>query len=501
MFDTQIVRRFRRVALFAAAGTLIHVAGSSLVAQQTSALTKQQRDSAARADSVKRAGMAGMPGMAGMKAPAKSSPAAKDTTSMSAMGVVPTGPLTMMAYDPLGISMERMGSGTSWIPDAVSLPSRHFSAGQWDLMAHGFVFVQENVQDGPRGGSQFGSLNWGMFMATHELAGGRFQARTMLSVDAATVTPRGYPLLLQTGEAFHGVGLHDRQHPHDFLMELGALYERPITTSLGVNLYAAPSGEPALGPVAFMHRPSAMDMPQAPITHHWQDATHVSFGVLTAGLFGRTWKMEGSYFNGREPDENRWDIDPIKLDSYSGRLTLNPTANWSFTGGYGYIKSHDPLNPTQSMHRTIASVMHGTRLGTDGQWSSTFVWGVNKHPGQPVTNGVLAETEAILDHRNTILGRLTFVQEEAGDLAVDTPPLSFPSDRLFDVGTASLGFIRELFNGKAATIGLGVLGTVNAVPSALESTYGSRTPLGGLLFLRLRPTWSSNAKPGTPGMG
>jgi hypothetical protein len=413
-----------------------------------------------------------------------------DTTRVPMMSVVP---------DPLGVPMDRMGSGTTWMPDAVSLPSRHYAAGQWDLMVHGFVFVEENVQGGPRGASQFGSLNWGMFMASHELAGGRFQARTMLSLDAATVTGRGYPLLLQTGETFQGVGLHDRQHPHDFLMELGVLYERPITKSVGITFYGAPSGEPALGPVAFMHRPSAMDMPIAPITHHWQDATHVSFGVLTAGLFGHSWKLEASKFNGREPDENRWDIDRITLDSYSGRLTVNPTATWSVTGGYGYIKSHDVLNPDQGLHRITASAMHGERIGTEGQWSSTVVWGANKHAGQAVSNGVLAESEAILDRRNTILGRVAYLQVEAGDLAVDTPPLSFPSDHLFDVGNVSLGFIREVARWQGTTIGLGLMGTVNAVPSALESTYGSRTPLGGLLFLRLRP-FHATAGHDMPGM-
>src|ERR1041384_4024011 len=121
---------------------------------------------------------------------------------------------TPIVRDPLGVPMDRMGSGTTWIPDAVSMPSRHYMAGEWDLMLHGFLFVQENDQGGPRGASQFGSLNWGMFMASHELAGGRFQARTMGSLDAAGVTPRGYPLLLQSGETYKGVAIHDRQHPH-----------------------------------------------------------------------------------------------------------------------------------------------------------------------------------------------------------------------------------------------------------------------------------------------
>src|SRR5919197_5670203 len=158
----------------------------------------------------------------------------------------------MMMQNPLGIPMERMGSGTTWIPDAVPLPARHHLAGSWLLMLHGFAFAQYDAQGGPRGDEQFGSLNWAMGMASRDLVGGRFQARAMLSLDPATVTSRGYPLLLQSGESDKGQPLVDRQHPHDFWMELAAMYERALSSSLGVELYLAPSGEPALGPVAFM---------------------------------------------------------------------------------------------------------------------------------------------------------------------------------------------------------------------------------------------------------
>ncbi|MBC7789839.1 MAG: hypothetical protein H7Z74_07820, partial [Anaerolineae bacterium] len=214
----------------------------------------------------------------------KMQPAPTKVDSLKMPGMKPHSAEDMMV-GPAGVSMERMGSGTTWIPDAVTLPSRNRMLHDWMIMTHGFVFAQYDKQSGERGDDQFGSLNWVMLMATRDVAGGRFQARTMLSLDPWTVSNRGYPLLLQTGETYNGEPLHDRQHPHDFWMELAALYQREINKGLAWSIYAAPSGEPALGPVAFMHRPSAMDNPAAPLNHHWQDATHVSYGVLTGGIF------------------------------------------------------------------------------------------------------------------------------------------------------------------------------------------------------------------------
>jgi hypothetical protein len=506
MFPINVTERITRAMIYALVATVAATFIAAPVhAQQTPA---QKHDSIARADSIRKA----KPGMPGMKMPAEKSvpglktpatkpmPGMKATTPMRAGDTAKMGGMSQMKSmipEPLGVSMERMGSGTTWIPDAISLPSRHFTKGAWDFMLHGFVFAQYDRQNGPRGDSQFGSLNWGMFMASHELAGGRFQARTMLSLDPATVTARGYPLLLQSGESYRGQPLHDRQHPHDFWMELGALYERPITNRLGILVYAAPSGEPALGPVAFMHRPSAMDNPAAPIAHHWQDATHVSFGVITAGLFSHDWKLEGSVFNGREPDEHRWDFDPIRFDSYSGRLSFNPTRTWSLSVGYGYMKSMEALDPEMRMHRVTASAMHGAPIGSEGQWASTLIWGANTHSSNPgLLHSVTAETEAILDRDNTIFGRAELVQKTAEDLVLpdgSPPRLTLIAGALasgpehFNVGSLQLGYIRELKRFRAATIGLGAVGMINVVPSLLENAYGSRTPLGSMIFLRLRP--------------
>jgi hypothetical protein len=246
-------------------------------------------------------------------------------------------------------------------------------------------------------------------------------------------------------------------------------------------LYAAPAGEPALGPVAFMHRPSAMDIPFAPLGHHWQDATHISFGVVTTGLYTKTVRLEASAFNGIEPDENRWNFDPIKINSYSTRVTVNPTKSWSFTGGYGTILEPEPGSPDAKIHRVVASAMNGRRLGDDAQWASTFIYGANKAPGW--SQSALLESEAVLDRSNTLFGRAELVQKSASDLSLT----GFPIDQLFNIGSASLGYIRELKRGCGATIGFGASGTVNFVPDALRPSYGSRAPLGAMVFLRLRP--------------
>ena len=393
-----------------------------------------------------------------------------------------------MAPAPLGVGMARLASGTTWTPDAVTLPSLSRMSGNWELMLHGFGFVQYDKQGGTRGRSQFGSLNWAMVMATRELWGGRFQARTMLSLDPLTIPDGSYPLLLQSGEQYKGAAITDGQHPHDAFMEAALMYERQLSKSVGFSAYVAPSGEPALAPVAFMHRPSAMDNPFAPLGHHWQDATHITFGVATVGLFGNKWKLEASTFNAREPDDQRWNFDLRDLKSYSTRLTLNPNAEWSFTGGFGYLVSPEASHPDENAHRFAASAIHGKRLASGGQWSSSLVWGANGHGGgDHLTHAVLAETEAVLNDRHTVLGRVELAQKSGHDLNI----AGVDEDALFNVSAASFGYIREVAKGKRATFGIGAVGTVNLVPSALKASYGSRTPLGVMIFVRLRPAFSA----------
>ncbi len=419
--------------------------------------------------------------------------------------IAATGPMPGMT-GVLGIPADRNGSGTTWIPDAVSEPMAHFSSGGWDLMLHGFAFAQFDAQfdaqGGPRGASQLGVIDWAMLMATHDFLGGRLQLRSMLSLDRIGVGASGYPQLLQTGESFNGQPLHDRQHPHDFFMEVAALYDRSIAQDVGVELYLAPSGEPAIGPPANMHRPSSMDNPMVPIGHHWQDASHVSFGVATVGAFTRRWKVEGSIFNGRDPNEDRWNFDFNPLDSYSGRITFNPDSAWSLSASFGFIKSPEATDAGHAMHRTVISVQNGGRLGTDGQWATTMLWGANAHSDHPgLSSSVLAELEAMIDMKNTILARAEFVQKPADDLGFDIGPAGFAPGRSFDVGAISFGYVRELTEGRGMTLGVGALGTLNVVPSSLEAAYGSRLPMGAMVFLRLRASAShASSMPAMPGM-
>ena len=383
----------------------------------------------------------------------------------------------------LGIPHTRLGSGTSWQPQTAPHYGWHFVRGSWTLMVHGVAYAEYDRQLGTRGDDQLGSINWGMLMAMHSLWGGMLHLHGMLSAEPATIGSRGYPLLLQSGESYRGLPLHDRQHPHDLFMEAAALYEHPVARDLALSLYVAPVGEPAIGPVAFPHRPSAASDPLAPLGHHWQDATHITFGVLTLGMFSRTWKVEGSIFNGREPDEHRTDIEARKLDSYAARIFYNPNENWSYSASAAYLASPEVLHPEESMHRYAASIMNTRLLGARGEWSSSLIYGANAVLGAPLANSALVETDISLDGVNTFFGRAELVQKSAQDLAVADQSES----QRYDIGALTLGYSREIMRAHGLTLGASILGTLDMVPGALAAVYGTRNPKGYAVFLRLRP--------------
>lgn len=404
-----------------------------------------------------------------------------------------------MSAGPLGIPEARMGSGTAWLPDAAPMHAAHYMPGHWTIMVHGKAFLQYDWQGGSRGAVQLGIINWIMAAASRPAGGGQLQLHGMVSAEPWTIGGRGYPLLAQSGEAYQGAPLHDRQHPHDLFMELAALFERPVARNLGLSLYLAPVGEPAVGPPAFPHRPSAADDPLAPISHHWQDGTHVTFGVVTVGIFTRSVKVEASWFNGREPDENRTNFDYAgrRLDSYSARLTLNPGSRWSLSAWYAYLESPEGLHPDESVHRVGAAALTTQAVGTGGNWSSALIYGANDQLGAGrLTSSVLLESALDLGGTNSFFGRAEYLQKNAEDLVIP----SVPGGTQYDVGALAIGYLRTVGTAAGLAAGVGVRGSVNFVPTTLEAIYGSRTPVGVAIYLRLRPASSRGSRMPMRGM-
>ena len=379
----------------------------------------------------------------------------------------------------LGISHARMGSGTTWVPDVTPMRAIHATWGDWSVMLHGVAFLQYDRQYSRRGDTQVGLIDWEMLMVMRRVGPGLLHLHAMTSLEPLTIGAEGYPLLLQTGETFEGRPLVDRQHPHDLIMELAGMYEQPVSDNLAVSLYAGLAGEPAMGPVAFMHRPSAQSDPLAPLGHHWQDATHITFGVVTAGLFSRYWKLEGSWFNGREPDENRWNLDLRPFDSWAGRLTLNPTSRLTLAGWYGFLETPEASEPDESTRRYGASLLFA-HPGVGGGWSSMLLWGANDH-GHGAEPSFVAESDLQV-RGHSVFARYEFVRKSADDLVVESA-----GDADFPIHSFVAGYARDLVRTKSAALGAGFRASVNWIPESLVESYGTRRPAGIAVYLRIRP--------------
>ena len=377
----------------------------------------------------------------------------------------------------------REGSGTSWLPDETPMYGVHRQAGPWTLMAHGNAFLQYLRESGDRGSDQAGSINWFMGMADRRAGDGHLGLRGMISVEPWTIRGCGYPDLLASGEVCRGEAIHDRQHPHDLFMELAATYDRPLAGDIRLQVYGGPVGEPALGPTAFPHRISAMPSPLAPITHHWLDATHITYGVVTGGVYGKRWKAETSLFNGREPDEERTNIDFAAMDSWSGRIWFLPTARWAlqFSGGrLAEAESGHDEGPRIDVNRVTASATYHRAFRTDSIWATTIAWGRNQEPGADATNALLAETNVTFDERDTWFGRFELSQKSGHDLAIESHDLS-------TVAKLQAGYTRYFNTWNGLKPGLGGGLSAGIVPDSLESVYGRRVNLGLAVFVTLRP--------------
>ena len=389
------------------------------------------------------------------------------------------------------LSMNRNGSGTSWHPDNTPMYAymKTPANSPWSYMLHYALYLRytsQNVNNtGGRGrDSQFGAPSWVMGMAQRKVGKrGLFQARLMLSPDALLVGNGGYPLLFQTGESYRGQPLIDRQHPHDIVSELSVSYAHAFSKDIDLYGYVGYPGEPAMGPPAFMHRISSFNDPNAPISHHWQDATHILFGVATVGFRYKWAKLEGSTFKGREPDENRYNFDTPKFDSYSYRLSVNPLPSLALQFSQGFLHSPEETHPEENVTRTTASLLHSKGLGPQRYVTSAFVYGHNGHDGVG-ENSFLAESSLQLN-RAAVYGRFENVGKSVEELVLGDR--IEPESRVLTVTNLTLGANYRLAQHGQTDLVLGAQATASMPDKTLQAFYGN-TPISGMIYLRISPS-------------
>lgn len=363
--------------------------------------------------------------------------------------------------------------------------------GRWMLMFHGEAFLNAVQQSGPRGEDKIFSTNWFMPMAQTQLGPGKFTARVMLSFEPATVSHRYYPELFQQGETAFGKSIIDGQHPHDFVMELAALYDLKIGEQSLLSFYFAPVGDPAMGPTAYPHRASASENPIAPLGHHLEDSTHIADDVITAGFTYKRARIEASGFHGREPDEFRWNIDSGKIDSWSLRGSVNPAPNWSAQYSFAHLTSPEALHPGEDLQRMTASLMYNRPLSR-GNWASTLLWGRNRNLQTGlVWNGYLAESTLRFKERNYVWGRIENVDRTSELLPRGSELPGAAESIIGRVQAYTAGYERDLTLVPHLATGLGTQFTLYSTPASLQSAYGSH-PVGGLIFVRLRPVGNAH---------
>jgi hypothetical protein len=396
----------------------------------------------------------------------------------------------------LSLPMNRNGSGTGWLPDNSPMNGYMLHSGKWMFMFHGGVFLRYTASDvtkeGTRGFSKWDAPNWFMGMGQAQIGkNGLFRLSVMMSLDRLTEEGSGYPLLFQSGETWEGKPLVDRQHPHDLFSEVSIAYTQRLSKKIDITGYFGYPGEPALGTVAFMHRVSSSNNPDAPLSHHWQDATHITFGVGTLGIRYGIFKAEGSVFTGREPDENRYNFDKAKFDSYSYRLLVNPNKYFALQFSQGFIKSPEMLESDVNITRTTASVIHSYDLSNGKNINTTFAWGLNNKGHGHNEHSFLLESNFSVRKIN-LYGRYEFVQKDPEELALTV----FSHDKAFNINALTLGTNYRIFSFNNTDISLGAQGSLYFTPTDLQPIYG-KNPLSAQIYLKISPGSMNHGKTGT----
>lgn len=413
-------------------------------------------------------------------------PATGTMANMPGMAAEPQAAMNMQPRSLIDLLEQHATSGTDAEPNSTPFAMLMRTEGKWTFMFHGVAFLSDIQQSGPRGADKFFSTNWFMPMAQRKLGPGTLTLRTMLSLEPATVSGQRYPELFQQGETAYGVPIVDGQHPHDFFMELAALYDYKLNEESLLSFYVAPVGDPALGPSAYPHRASASEGPIATVGHHLQDSTHIASDVITVGATYRNFRLEASGFHGREPDEDRWDIDSGKLDSWSARLTANLGQNWSLQYSVGQIHSPEALAPDEDIRRMTASVMYN-RAFAKGNWASLLLWGRNQSlQDGNVGNGYLIESTLKFLNRNYVWTRIENADRTNELLLAEHPlPPGFTERYFARVQAYTAGYDREIGHLPHLSTALGAQVTWYSVPDALQAPYDTH-PVGIVAFLRVR---------------
>ena len=413
------------------------------------------------------------------------SPSQHSMQPMASAGMMPM--RSMVPHTFIEEILHHATSGTSAEPNSTPMPMLMTMHGPWMLMFHSNVFITDEQQSSPRGGDKFFSTNWFMPMAERHLGPGQLTIRAMFSLEPATITDRRYPLLFQQGETAFGVPIADGQHPHNFFMELAAIYDWQPSNQTLLSFYVAPVGDPALGPTAYPHRASAMENPVGALGHHQEDSTHISDDVVTVGLTHGIIRIEASGFHGQEPGENKWNIHQGDIDSWSTRLTVQPGQNWSGQYSYSRLTSPEQLFPNENQARTTASVMYNRPFKT-GNLASTALWGRTRSiPDNGKENSYLLEATLSFLHRNYVWTRMENAGRSSELLIGENPlPPGFIESPLTHVQAYTFGYDREFNFVPHLASAIGSQFTVYGVGAPLKPIYGS-DPIGVNVFVRLRP--------------
>ena len=352
----------------------------------------------------------------------------------------------------------------------------------WATVFHGYAFLNANRQGGASGGQDFESENHLMVIATRARGAGTWDLLGTFTAEPMTILPAGAPELFQRGETYHGSLLIDRQHPHDLFVQLAAQWSRALPGHASLRLYVAPVGEPALGPTAYVHRPSSALNPLAPLSHHNQDSTHISSDVVTAGIEVGRLGVEASAFHGREPDENRWDVDQGRPDSYAGRLSFRPAAGLVIQVSAGRREHPEALEAGDQTRQTVSVEYERTTAG--GSIAASLIAGRNLLEGAQQERGNTLEATWRFAHKNALYGRAESADRDLSELLnKEQRPDAVPPRRTA-VEALTVGYARDLPLLSEAETALGAGVTLYRFDDRLDPVYGDG-PVSAQIFLRV----------------